>query len=108
MRISDWSSDVCSSDLLFDKLRDTEPGASGRRTVLLTQLKHALGKHALEEENAIYPALRLAGMDAEADALNDEDRQSVVEGSVSVRVDSGGRRIIKTQTYVKTKNKNTL
>lgn len=57
---------------LFDKLRDTEPGASGRRTVLLTQLKHALGKHALEEENAIYPALRLAGMDAEADALNDD------------------------------------
>jgi hemerythrin-like domain-containing protein len=36
------------------------------------QLKHALGKHALEEENAIYPAMREQGMEAEADALNGE------------------------------------
>lgn len=55
---------------LFDKLRDSHGSANGRRTLLLTQLKHALGKHALEEENAVYPALREAGMTAEADALN--------------------------------------
>ncbi len=55
---------------LFDKLQDSHGSASGRRTMLLMQLKHALGKHAMEEENAIYPALREAGMQAEADALN--------------------------------------
>lgn len=55
---------------LFDKLR--EGAASGRRTMLLMQLKHALGKHALEEENAVYPAMREAGMAAEADALNSD------------------------------------
>lgn len=54
--------------LLFDKLRESEPG--GKRALLLMQLKHALGKHALEEENAIYPAMRAAGMTKEADALN--------------------------------------
>lgn len=53
---------------LFDKLAEAK--AETRRALLLTQLKHALGKHALEEENAIYPAMRAAGMTAEADALN--------------------------------------
>jgi DUF438 domain-containing protein len=60
---------------LFDKLRDTSPGAHGRRSMLLTQLKHALGKHAMEEENAVYTAMRVAGMREEADALNDDHGQ---------------------------------
>ena len=55
---------------LFDKLRDTEPQANARRSMLLTQLKHSLGKHAMEEENAIYAAMRVAGLREEADALN--------------------------------------
>ncbi|WP_022683891.1 hemerythrin domain-containing protein [Sphingobium bisphenolivorans] len=54
--------------LLFDKLRQSEAGA--KRTMMLTQLKHALGKHAMEEENAVYPAMRSVGMTKEADALN--------------------------------------
>jgi len=53
---------------LFDKLAEAK--AETRRVLFLTQLKHALGKHALEEENAVYPAMRAAGMTAEADALN--------------------------------------
>src|SRR3546814_5691549 len=71
MRISDWSSDVCSSDLveLLVELRDA----------LEAQLRDA-GKleWALEDFAALA------------------DRKSVVSGkSVSVRVDLGGRRIIK-------------
>jgi iron-sulfur cluster repair protein YtfE (RIC family) len=38
--------------------------------MLLTQLKHALGKHAFTEENVIYPALRAWGDKADADKLN--------------------------------------
>ena len=38
--------------------------------LLLAQLKHALGKHALQEENVIYPALRDAGHATQADQLN--------------------------------------
>jgi hemerythrin superfamily protein len=38
--------------------------------MLLMQLKHALAKHALEEENAVYPALREAGQVDQADHLN--------------------------------------
>jgi hemerythrin superfamily protein len=55
---------------LFDALGRTEQSAQARRRFLLMQLKHALGKHAIEEENAVYPAMRDAGMKAEADQLN--------------------------------------
>jgi hemerythrin superfamily protein len=39
------------------------------RAHLLAKLKYALTKHALQEENVIYPALREAGEKAEADHL---------------------------------------
>src|SRR3546814_17928979 len=78
MRISDWSSDVCSSDLV-GALQAVEPGLHHLRAVdgdLLDPRLVLLEHHA---------ALQLGG-----------DRKSVVKGkSVSVRVDLGGRRIIK-------------
>ncbi|KQS05175.1 hemerythrin [Sphingomonas sp. Leaf357] len=55
---------------LFDKLQATGSDETGKRTILLTQLKHALGKHAFTEENVIYPALRAWGDKADADKLN--------------------------------------
>ncbi|MFD1788247.1 hemerythrin domain-containing protein [Sphingomonas floccifaciens] len=57
---------------LFDALEATGPEATTKRTILLTQMKHALAKHALEEENTVYPALREAGEVAGADELNAE------------------------------------
>lgn len=45
---------------------------STKRLILLAQLKHALGKHALEEENAIYPAMRQHGLLAESYTLHAE------------------------------------
>src|SRR3546814_11608777 len=92
MRISDWSSDVCSSDL-------------DGRAVVATRGDRGLERH--------LPKQRDAGVGGEllASALAEEavglavlageaaDRKSVVEGkSVSVRVDLGGRRLIKKKT----------
>jgi iron-sulfur cluster repair protein YtfE (RIC family) len=57
---------------LFDLVEATEDTATARRSLLLTQIKHALGKHAFQEENAIYPALRDAGLVEDADKLNNE------------------------------------
>ncbi|MBA2933397.1 hemerythrin domain-containing protein [Sphingomonas sp. CGMCC 1.13654] len=57
---------------LLDKLAKSTPEQPAKRTLLLTQLKHALGKHAFTEENVIYPALREWGDKADADALNHE------------------------------------
>lgn len=55
---------------LFDALQATTEKNSTKRSMLLMQLKHALAKHALQEENAVYPALRDGGQKEQADHLN--------------------------------------
>jgi hemerythrin-like domain-containing protein len=57
---------------VFDAIEATDESATLRRHMLLSHLKHALMKHAIEEENVIYPALREAGQREAADALNKE------------------------------------
>src|SRR3546814_16072850 len=93
LRISDWSSDVCSSDLRLDFLdgeaRD-RAGELGREDGAFV-LVGILGKgNAVGETERRLDGISQPGLDAVA------DRKSVVKGkSVSVRVDLGGRRIIK-------------
>lgn len=55
---------------IFDKIEATRDDQSAQRLALLTKLKYALGKHAIEEEDVIYPALRDAGSKEDADKLN--------------------------------------
>lgn len=57
---------------IFDALEATTEKNSTKRGILLMQLKHALAKHALQEENTIYPAMRDAGDKDAADELNKE------------------------------------
>ncbi len=57
---------------IFDKLEATADEQTFVRGQLFAKLKNALGKHALEEENVIYPALREANSTHDADALNGE------------------------------------
>jgi hemerythrin-like domain-containing protein len=57
---------------IFDKIEATDDSQTMMRGHLLTKLKHALDKHAVEEENVIYPALREANLAHDADALNSE------------------------------------
>lgn len=57
---------------LFDKMLTTDSSQTWKRSMLLMQLTHALGKHAHEEEMVVYPALREADQAVEADQLNSE------------------------------------
>lgn len=57
---------------LFDALEATKDTATRSRSMLLVQLKHALTKHALTEENVVYPVLREAGEKGAADKFNHE------------------------------------
>ena len=57
---------------IFDKIEATDDSQGMMRSHLLMKLKYALAKHANEEENVIYPALRDANMAHDADALNGE------------------------------------
>src|SRR3546814_11183096 len=93
MRISDWSSDVCSSDLHH-----------------AAQVAQQFARKLLRHEHLLARAqLRVGRQRAQVERQRGElvpghvvqfarhaDRKRVVEGkSVSVRVDIGGRRIIK-------------
>src|SRR3546814_18235737 len=99
MRISDWSSDVCSSDL--DQATTIENQLGTSRDAVGDRLFHdSLG---IRRNDRAKVGLRVViRPDVERlDFRDDEraqllDRKIVVEGkSVSVRVDLGGRRIIK-------------
>ena len=57
---------------IFDKIEATGDDQTWIRSHLLMKLKYALDKHAHQEENVIYPALREANSAHDADALNSE------------------------------------
>src|SRR3546814_13542635 len=95
MRISDWSSDVCSSDL------GLKPSSAGKQNFLEARevLDLDLDGVALVTLSACESGLgRVTDGDEVLGFTRALDRKSVVSGkSVSVRVDLGGRRIIKKQ-----------
>jgi len=57
---------------VFDAIEATTERNTTKRATLLMNLKHMLAKHAMEEENAVYPALRDAGEAESADHLNND------------------------------------
>src|SRR3546814_16636525 len=88
MRISDWSSDVCSSDLRTVARRRVEHGTAGRGVLRRFPQPH--------RTQADAPAVPGRGHADDAGRRRQGARKSVVEGkSVSVRGDLGGSRIIK-------------
>src|SRR3546814_14716772 len=100
MRISDWSSDVCSSDLLLFVMLVGVPGLPpahalmDRSDVLGAEFGQRRGRNG-QHHAGIPIEAGLQDLDGHAR----RDRKSVVEGkSVSVRVDLGGRRILKKKT----------
>lgn len=55
---------------IFDLIEATKDDQTARRMALLAKLKYSLGKHALEEEDVVYPALRDNAQKEVADKLN--------------------------------------
>src|SRR3546814_18098895 len=97
MRISDCSSDVCSSDLLLDALA---PSREARRRY--QEANYSAGELAASANIAAI-LVRLDRNRDEAEQLlgDSADRKSVVEGtSVAVRVARSGRSIIKNKKRI--------
>src|SRR3546814_4774610 len=92
MRISDWSSDVCSSDLA-SKLAADNDDLLGSLTLMVCVLHPQ--QNDIEAGSLISEhGMKLARRRAEKAGII--DRKSVVQGkSVSVRVNIGDRRITK-------------
>src|SRR3546814_18730412 len=109
MRISDWSSDVCSSDLLARNARTAERLGNAFRGRDARKVYWAItvGVPNPRQGQLDLPLGKIGGKGGEKVAPDPEgartaikiysvDRKSGVEGkSVSVRVDLGGRRIFK-------------
>src|SRR3546814_12453584 len=98
MRISDWSSDVCSSDLHHRRQR-TLPESRFQAPIVLRDGAEVHGEHAggAGGNRRERPPPLAGGLSSgRGDGHRRRDRKRVVLGqSVSVRVDLGGSRIIK-------------
>src|SRR3546814_17860838 len=119
MRISDWSSDVCSSDLaglqslhqfvqgfvLGIEFQQQFQGAAARQSELMRFIgAHSIAHH-LRHASGNASCFVIAGIAVDQIILDasTRDRKRVVEGKrVSVRVSSGGRRLLTNKTYKKT------
>src|SRR3546814_20335649 len=118
MRISDWSSDVCSSDLTFarineiagDPIRAGEAWAeaaylNGRPERALVQPNNLTKRSDLDYYARARIEARIAALTPVGLALRRQgERQHVGEGKrVSVHVGHGGRRNIKKKKRVNTR-----
>src|SRR3546814_13126634 len=107
MRISDWSSDVCSSDLqigvepIEHRLAEARWNF-GRLDIELGATRIAFAAQRIDQRFQFRQTRRIG---AEERILVDArlvDRKSVVSGkSVSVRLDIGGHRVITTKQQYK-------
>src|SRR3546814_12898817 len=111
MRISDWSSDVCSSDLMrpdgqtldpeqvneIARELNVRPQDVSEMEVRLSGREMALDGADNDDDDSYDPIAYLSDDGQEpSEVLERQDRKSGVEGkSVAVRVNLGGRRIIK-------------
>src|SRR3546814_17212606 len=114
MRISDWSSDVCSSDLLdrrhgglAPEVRSHTPVCSLRWRGVVQQIRENGGLckrgGGREDGNSVRGWFEFSFLIVFL-SFHMADRQSVVSGkSVSVRVNLGGSRIIKKKKHIKLK-----
>src|SRR3546814_18673612 len=95
MRISDWSSDVCSSDLIA--ANDLERAVN---LVPIITLRQGMRVQIRPTQDWYIRRLEAGPPTAVAES-GKPDRKSVVSGkSVAVRVDLGGRRIIKKKKII--------
>src|SRR3546814_13679138 len=100
MRISDWSSDVCSSDLITVNYREAYAMHASNGILFNhespirgeTFVTRKISRAVAAIEHGMEKCLFLGNIDSKRDW---GDRKSTVEGkSVSVRVELGGRRNI--------------
>src|SRR3546814_20309676 len=100
MRISDWSSDVCSSDLIAWAVL----GVGMSLGLYDSALAALAGLYGRDARGPITGVTLIAGF-----ASTVGDRKSVVKGkSVSVRVDLGGLRCLKKKNKTNNINKQQL
>src|SRR3546814_18449880 len=102
MRISDWSSDVCSSDIAGVDAQAGGAGVGGFQRALIVEMNVGDNRNLRRADDLAQRGGRIGVGAGNTDQVGArilaaaEDRKSGVEGkSVAVRVACGGSRIIK-------------
>src|SRR3546814_14764911 len=99
MRISDWSSDVCSSDLSIARMERHEclTGELVNRQAISIDAENRIGGHDVANAARCNDVHRTGRGDVgQAREAKTAERKPVLQGeSVPVRVEMGGRRLIK-------------
>src|SRR3546814_17373798 len=107
MRISDWSSDVCSSDLsvsskAFGCATASTIGSTVSTVASTTSTTTPVTVGTRPDGPSVLSTTASTTGGRTASTIGNTDRKSVVEGkSVSDRVDLGGRRILQKKTNKK-------
>src|SRR3546814_16913207 len=92
MRISDWSSDLCSSDLNDDFRRVLYTGQNLQLVLMALQPGEEIGEEVHEDRDQFFRVEKGKG-EVLIDGI--ERKSAVKRKRVSVRVDLGGSRSIK-------------
>src|SRR3546814_16506793 len=104
MRISDWISDVCSSDLCADRIASDRALERERSMILsgsLSNFRPRLRCELTVKSTVGNSPDRASARAASASAIPASEPKSAVLGKrVSVRVDFGGRRLLKKQKKI--------
>src|SRR3546814_13953074 len=112
MRISDWSSDVCSSDLSgrVDHEQGISKAGNRRARQIAIELAWLWLRHQPHSALSRWLQARVGDQRGRVRRIAIvADRKSVGEGTrVSVRVDLGGRRLSKKNKYRKATSNTTL
>src|SRR3546814_15656603 len=106
MRICDWSSDVCSSDLPPDARLGARSQALFRDEILGAARRSRVPRYREGRDLQRFQGAGARGGRPCREGRAPAGRKSVVEGKrVSVGVDLGGRRLIKKKNVILTKPK---
>src|SRR3546814_14797405 len=113
MRISDWSSDVCSSDLHDPSTANrqgNDRGASYRSAIFYTnEAQKAVAEDTIADVNAsgLWPGEVVTEVAPAGDFWEARSEERRVGKECVIRVDLDGRRIIKKNNNTETKQKQT-
>jgi hemerythrin superfamily protein len=86
----------------FAKLEATTEEQSGLRGMIFAKIKHALAKHAFQEETVVYPALMKADPEGAARHLNDDHLDIKMHLAEGLRADKSSPEFMRGMMELKT------
>ena len=105
--IGDWADILTaehrSVEKAFDALLQTDDHEAAKRQALLLKIAYALNKHALQEENVVYPAIRKRSPDSAAELVADHAEIKSLLSDLQYTLDKGSAQWLATAATLRDK-----